>query len=221
MAVDGRVFDVGLQTGEALKRMKAGTPAARAGLCGSRNNGNGSLMRCLPVALLLPGDDRALVEAAHLQSIVTHAHPRSQVCCALYCLWARREMQQVPDAWESAVACLRDIYGPGSPFRQELETEVRPDEPPHGTGTGYVVDCLHSARLACCEPDYERIVRRAVSLGNDTDTTACVAGGIAGLRHGTDAIPRRWLGSLRGREIAFSLLTQWRVLLAESGGPGA
>lgn len=214
MAVDSRVFDVGLQTGEALKRMHRGVPAAQAGLAGARNNGNGSLMRSLPVALLIQGDDAAVVEAAHQQSIVTHAHPRSQACCALYCLWARRELDGVPNAWTAAVEALRCIYPAGSPFRQELEDEIRPDEPPSGTGTGYVTDCLRSARLACQEASYEAIVRRAVALGNDTDTTACVAGGIAGIRHGTRGIPRHWLASLRGRDIVGSLLGQCRGIIS-------
>ena len=66
---------------------------------------------------------------------------------------------------------------------------MRPDEPPHGHGSGYVVDCLHSARLALAAGSYETAVRTAIALGNDTDTTACVAGGLAGLRDGLHAIP--------------------------------
>jgi len=75
------------------------------------------------------------------------------------------------------------------------------DEEPGGTGSGYAVDCLHSARLALLEPTYERVVKRAVSLGNDTDTTAAVAGGIAGIRHGLAGIPDRWLDALSGRDL--------------------
>jgi ADP-ribosylglycohydrolase len=43
-------------------------------------------------------------------------------------------------------------------------------------------------------------------MGNDTDTTACVAGGIAGLRDGIDAIPARWRSFLRGESIYRPLL---------------
>jgi ADP-ribosyl-[dinitrogen reductase] hydrolase len=50
------------------------------------------------------------------------------------------------------------------------------------------------------------VVKAAVALGNDTDTTACVAGGIAGLRDGIGAIPSRWLKLLRGQEIVKPLL---------------
>jgi ADP-ribosyl-[dinitrogen reductase] hydrolase len=55
--------------------------------------------------------------------------------------------------------------------------------PPGGDGRGYVVDCLHSARLALTESSYEGVVKAAIALGHDTDTTAAVAGGIAGIIH--------------------------------------
>lgn len=69
-----------------------------------------------------------------------------------------------------------------------------------------VVDCLRSARWATEQGDYEATVKAAIRLGRDTDTTACVAGGIAGLRYGIDAIPRRWREGLRGEESLTPLL---------------
>jgi len=50
------------------------------------------------------------------------------------------------------------------------------------------------------------VVRAAIRLGNDTDTTACVAGGLAGLRDGIDAIPARWRDGLREPELFRPLL---------------
>ncbi|RDJ93188.1 hypothetical protein B4Q13_23610 [Lacticaseibacillus rhamnosus] len=64
---------------------------------------------------------------------------------------------------------------------------------------------------------YEDVVQHAVSLGNDTDTTACVAGGIAGLMGGEEGIPDRWKEELRGRDIVEPLLAQ---LLERRGGVG-
>ena len=75
-------------------------------------------------------------------------------------------------------------------------------------GSGYVLDCLHSARAACRETSYETAVKAAIAFGNDTDTTACVAGGIAGVRHGAAGIPTRWLEALRGRELVEPLLEE-------------
>jgi ADP-ribosyl-[dinitrogen reductase] hydrolase len=217
MAVDGRVFDVGIQTGAALDRLMAGTVPEEAGLCGERNNGNGSLMRVLPAALLSKAGGLALVAIAHEQSLVTHGHPRSQVCCALYCLWARHELGGEPMAWDAAVRELRSIYPISGTHRVELEEHVLPAMEATPTGMGYVVDSLASARAACECGSYEEIVQAAVAFGNDTDTTACLAGGIAGIRHGRAGIPPRWAHSLRGRNILDPLLDEIEEAIRRSG----
>jgi len=209
LAVDGKVFDVGIQTGAALDRLADGVVPLEAGLSGERNNGNGSLMRTLPLVIWHRGDDASLVALAHAQSLLTHAHPRALVCCALYALWARCEILRVPDPWEKAVKTLRCIYATVTPFPGELDRILGVSSPP--TGTGYVVDCLLSARQACMEDSYDAIVRAAIRFGHDTDTTACVAGGIAGIRHGVAGIPPRWMKALRGQEILASLLDRMRA----------
>jgi ADP-ribosyl-[dinitrogen reductase] hydrolase len=206
LAVDSQVFDVGIQTGRALHRLRAGVPAVEAGGTDEQGKGNGSLMRVLPLALWHRGTDGELVADADTQSQVTHGHPLPRVCCALYVLWARRTLDEAPDPWGEAVTTLRELYPESTPQRAELEWAVRPDEPPEGQGGGYVVDCLRSARLALTAGTYEQAVKAAIALGNDTDTTACVAGGIAGLRDGIEAIPQRWRDGLRGRALAEPLL---------------
>ncbi|NHZ94468.1 hypothetical protein F2P46_01715 [Massilia sp. CCM 8734] len=163
-------------------------------------------MRALPLALWHRGSDASLVHDAHEQSLPTHGHLRSQVCCALYCLWARRVLAASSDAWGGAVASLRAIYAAMPEALEELEWSVRPDDAPEGNGSGYVVDALRSARMVQAGATYEEVVRAAIALGNDTDTTACIAGGIAGLRFGMHGIPDRWRTQLRGRELYQPLL---------------
>jgi len=217
LAVDGHVFDVGLQTTSAIRALRAGVPAREAGPSGEWDNGNGALMRVLPLALWHRGADAELVRDACLQSRVTHGHARSQVTCALYCLWARSIAEgraAEADAWADATARLRRAIASAPELLEELEQAVRPDDPPGGKGTGYVVDCLRSARLAVAAGPYEVAVRAAIALGNDTDTTAAVAGGIAGLRDGIEAIPRRWLDALRGRELCAPLVEALVVTVA-------
>jgi ADP-ribosylglycohydrolase len=215
LAVDGRVFDVGIQTDEALARIAAGTPAAGAGSAEERRNGNGGLMRVLPLAFAARGDDAALVDAAERQSRVTHAHPRSEACAALYALWARRTLEGARDPWSEAAATLRRIYAADPARLREVNEEIRPDDASPGRGTGYVVDSLRSARWCVAQGSYERVVRAAVALGHDADTTACLAGGVAGLRDGVSAVPARWRQMLRGAEIYRPLLAR---ALAQCGG---
>jgi len=201
MAVDGHVFDVGIQTSQAILQLQNGVSPYRAARSDTGANGNGSLMRVLPLALWHKGSDAELVADAHEQSLVTHGHKRSQICCALYCLWARNMLNDVDDSWNDAVRKLRVIYGEQSPFYEELEWAIRPDESVEVQGSGYVVDSLRSARWAMQFKPYEEVVRAAVSLGRDTDTTACIAGGVAGIRYGIDGIPERWRSSLRGSDL--------------------
>ncbi len=202
LAVDGNVFDIGIQTGAAINALERGVPPLEAGSRSERALGNGSLMRVLPLTLWSQGDDATLIADAMAQSRLTHGHLRAQVCCALYCLWARRILAEDVQPWESAVATLRERWPATTEERAELEFHIRPDDPAPGDGSGYVVATLRSARWAVeSASDYADAVRAAISLGNDTDTTACVAGGIAGLRYGAQSIPARWREGLRGQEL--------------------
>ncbi|WP_416825210.1 ADP-ribosylglycohydrolase family protein [Ectobacillus polymachus] len=208
-ALDHFVFDVGKQTSEALEAILGGTPPERAGFVRRDGKGNGSLMRVLPLALWHTGNTKQLVESAHTQSLVTHGHITNQVCCALYCLWARGLLlgHDQEEAYQAAVQTLRTIYG-NSNYREELETVLRPNDDPVTDGSGYVVSTFNCARLALKEKSYENAVKVAISYGGDTDTNAAVVGGLAGILYGFANIPERWRKSLRGYNMAETLLNK-------------
>jgi ADP-ribosyl-[dinitrogen reductase] hydrolase len=198
---DKKVFDCGLQTRDAFRALLGGIPPDRSGPAGEMNNGNGSLMRVLPLALWHRGSDEQLYEDARRQSLCTHGHLRSQLCCAFYCLWVRELFRGTGDAWFLAAQKARQIgHGDNAAMR---ETEFILDEThlASASGSGYVLNSLWSARIALQQPTYESVVRAAIAFGNDTDTTACIAGGLAGVRDGIGAIPVHWRESLRGRSV--------------------
>ena len=200
------MFDIGIQTQKSIIKLKKGIDPHLAGGTDDRSNGNGSLMRVLPLALWHKGTDLELIADAFEQSQVTHGHLRSMLCCALYCLWARNILNETENAWETAVETIRNIFGENTIEGKEFEFNIRPDESHKVGGSGYVVDSLFSTKWALEQGSFEQVVKSAVSLGNDTDTTACIAGGIAGVRDGIEAIPMRWRENLRGREIYAPLL---------------
>ena len=176
------------------------------------DNGNGSLMRVLPLALWHNGADEALVRDAHLQSLPTHSHPRSLVACAFYCLVARGYLRGEDDPWSWADRRIQTIYE-ASPdrlsserFLNELDTLRRFPTTDRPRGTGYVLDTIWSAKRALEAPSFEEVIRSAIQFGHDTDTTAAVAGGLAGIRFGLAGIPDRWLLLLRGYELAAPLI---------------
>lgn len=206
---DGVVFDIGMQTRIALQRLRAGVPAIEAGPAGERDNGNGALMRVLPLALWHLGPDIALVADAHYQSLVTHGHAQSQVCCALYCLWARyvSDGEACAAAWSLAYQSVERIYQTFAPDYATTLLALRAGLDATPRGTGYVVDTLAGARWACTTGEsYADVVRLAIGLGGDTDTTACVAGGIAGIIYGVEGIPGHWRACLRGRQVRAAIV---------------
>ncbi|WP_282609580.1 ADP-ribosylglycohydrolase family protein [Pelagibius sp. Alg239-R121] len=206
LAVGGVVFDVGVQTGQAFAAFRSGTAAVDCGGALPEGKGNGSLMRALPLAIWHQGSDEELVRDAFLQSSVTHGHLRVRLCCALYCLWARAVLRDAAEPWLQAIESIRRIFPAASPEREEFEAHIRPEAEASCSGGGYVVDSLRSARLVCQQETYEAVVRQAIRLGNDTDTSACIAGGVAGLQFGIDAIPAHWRAKLRGQELFAELL---------------
>lgn len=203
-------FDIGNTTSDSLARIRRGVPAEEAGGTGERDNGNGSLMRILPVALVereLSVD--TLVDHAQRASSVTHGHPISQAACALYCLIVRGVLQGEADRREILEASLGalsrryDVMGDA-----DRRAALRVIESwPGRSGRGYVVDSFWSAWEAFAEADsYRSAVVRAVKYGGDTDTTACISGGLAGAYWGVAGIPAEWLAGMRGTDIVEPLL---------------
>ncbi len=213
---DGR-FDIGNATRAALERFEAGTPAEECGLPTAA--GNGSLMRILPLALVqrdTPAEE--LVDHAHRASSVTHGDHRAHVCCALYVLIARELLAGARDrqgVLESAVGTLSRFYrsaGVASELGKALEFTLGYTE---RGGRGRVWDSFWSAWDAFESADsYEETIRRAVAYGDDTDTTAAIAGALCGLYWGIDGIPSGWLDGMRGKSVAWPLVAR---LLATAG----
>lgn len=196
MAVGGMVFDVGMQTATAINRLRMGVPAERAGPAGEGDNGNGSLMRVLPLALWHRGGDAELVGLAARQSLVTHGHPRSQVCCAMYCLWVRETVREVDGAWSRAEDVMRKVAPIARLPADEIDFVLNQLNRQMARGSGYVLDALWSARIAVeSSGQYDEVVRRAICFGYDTDTTAAIAGGVAAVAPRA-VVPARWKTAL-------------------------
>jgi ADP-ribosylglycohydrolase/protein-tyrosine phosphatase len=210
------VFDVGNATRHALSALQAGTPPEEAGAVDAR--GNGSLMRILPLPLVFrEGDDASLVSLAARASRLTHGSAEAQLACALLALIVRRLLRKESDretvltdarvALRSALAVSglpgsREASAPDEALAQLDAFEAWPDR----RGDGRVVDSFWSAWDAFAQsPDYVTTVTSAVRYGNDTDTTAAIAGGLAGVYWGIDAIPATWRRGLRDPGVARDL----------------
>jgi ADP-ribosylglycohydrolase len=202
----GEVFDVGGTTREAIANLRNGIPAAQAGGTADCNNGNGSLMRILPMAFCYPKLDLAdLIHRTHQVSCITHGHPRSQMSCGVYISIAVQLLQgQDPKtAYKAGVQQVDTLYQ-HSPFVEERSHFDRVwsgaidqlDESEIQSG-GYVVHTLEAALWCWLTTDnYADAVLKAVNLGDDTDTTAAVTGGLAGLTYGVAGLPAEWIEAI-------------------------
>jgi len=214
----GVVFDIGSTTRRAMQRVLEGVEPEKAGDAGAWDNGNGSLMRILPVALrwgwgAAPVDE--MLAMAHRVSSVTHRHPRSLMACGLYCLMARGLLRGMApaEAYRYMIEEGERYYGRG-PFQREvvhfarvLSGEIAAAAEETIESSGYVLHTMEASLWALLTTgSFEEAVLKAVNLGRDTDTTASVTGGLAGLAYGREAIPERWIDALARRDEIEALL---------------
>ena len=183
-------------------------PVDECGLTDGNSNGNGSLMRIHPFALMtwfdrtLRPDFESVIGKA---SALTHAHERSKLACKIYTLilFKLLEMPQkavIRSALDMAKRRYVENpeYGHYARLFDENFGKLSVNEI---KSTGYVVDTLEAAVWCVLTTDsYMECVLKAVNLGDDTDTVAAVAGGLAGALYGYDAIPRDWRDTLIKRE---------------------
>ena len=201
----GELFDIGHTTTAALKRLQGGVKAFEAGGMGEGEQSNGSLMRILPVALVgRKKTPQELAEQAMAASAVTHRRASCRVTCALYCLIAQAllEGEEREQALGRAVRMMEEMVRNEDlvALRQVMTYKER-------SGSGYVLDSFWSAWDAFARAEnYREVVERAVRYGNDTDTTACVAGGLAGIYWGVNGIPSQWVQAMRGQGIVSPLV---------------
>ncbi len=207
----GMVFDLGNATSAALDRFKHGRPLDEIGGRRDQDNGNGSLMRILPASCWWAGASfTAMAEGIAGASALTHAHVRSRLCCIWHALIADGLLSR-----QSIAAILVDagkLLENQTPLRERPRFAALADatclDLPRSQvpSDGHVVSTL----IAACwclhrHAAYADAVLEAVNLGDDTDTTAAVTGGLAGLRCGLSGLPRAWITCLPRRVAVLAL----------------
>jgi ADP-ribosyl-[dinitrogen reductase] hydrolase len=212
-AAHGSWFDIGQTTQLALSRLADGEPP---GTTNEAENGNGSLMRILPVGLDPRADGGSRCRRAMDLSTLTHGHVRSQLACAFYCLVAScllagaTPMEAYAQACSQSSAFFATHPGEQKHFARILDGRLATLSKSELQSSGYVIHTLE-ASLWCVlnERTFCDAVLTAVNLGGDTDTTGCVTGGLAGTLHGIAAIPSEWLATLPRRQELDALLARF------------
>ncbi|MGN0413058.1 MAG: ADP-ribosylglycohydrolase family protein [Lachnospiraceae bacterium] len=215
----GEVFDIGMATSRALSRYRMGEEPTKSGGNGEKDNGNGSLMRILPVCLYLFERQKTIctsedesIYMIHNVSALTHGHLRSQMACGMYYFMVKAILEKegalterLQEGLDKSFEYYRKDFGNHKELKWysrlfDLNTfQKTPSE--QIRSSGYVVDTIEAAVWCLITTDsYDTAVLKAVNLGDDTDTVAAVTGGLAGLYYGYKNIPGDWLAAIQGRE---------------------
>lgn len=196
-------FDIGMMTADAVRKIRQGRNWDEAGkeVWETRNEGqnagNGSVMRCAPIALAYRDRSESLITASRQSSKITHYDPRCQYGCAILNLTLAKILDGDQNPLESA---LKHIECSAPP---ELLNALKPIphslQPTELDSNGYVVDTLQTALYyGLASQTVEEAVVAAVNMGGDTDTVGAITGAIAGTRYGATEIPEKWTHRLQG-----------------------
>lgn len=207
----GEVFDIGIATEEAIHRLSKGTKPEEADGFEDSSNGNGSLMRIAPLAFYL--SDKFLEERYKITkqvSSITHRHIRSVISCFYYLEFAKQLLEgkdkfeiyrNLQELISKHLNSLSTIPTELSLFDRLLKQNIYDLEEDEIRSSGYVLHTLE-ASIWCLltTENYKDAVLKAVNLGEDTNTTAAVIGGLAGLLYGFENIPESWINQIARKE---------------------
>lgn len=203
-----KVFDIGGSTRYSLARVVQGESARFSGNFFAEDNGNGSLMRILPLVFYLQNerDIEAIYKKVKEVSSITHAHFRSVFACFIYVVYcleilngsdkieAYKNMQKIVSGFLSDKQ-----FNPSEIqlFDRVLKNNIADYPENEIESSGYVLHSLEASLWCFLNWNtYEATVLKAVNLGGDTDTTAAITGGLAGMYYGIDNIPQKWISTL-------------------------
>ena len=220
--IDG-LFDIGRTTSRTIRRFIEGTPALNCGDTEEHQNGNGSLMRILPIAVYLYSKygnnfNEEAMNIIHNMSGLTHAHQISKMCCGFYCLTAAELLEGKTAKEAVAIGLdkgvtyykqheefadfLEKIFGRllKSDFANLPEDEIE--------GSGYVLHSLEASIWCLLNTnDYKSLILKAVNLGRDTDTTGAISSGLGALLYNVDDLPAEWINTIRKKSYLQSIET--------------
>ena len=208
----GKLFDIGGTTRHSIARLIKGESAKFSGNIFEEDNGNGSLMRTLPLAFYLKDEKNieTLYQIVKEVSSITHGHFRSVFACFVYVIFAielikgKNKIEAYVYTQKTALEFAEhQLFNPKEIhlFNRILRNDISKYEDEEISSSGYVLSSLEASLWCFLNTEtYSEAVLKAVNLGEDTDTTAAITGGIAGIYYGFESIPEEWISVLARRE---------------------
>ena len=209
-----KVFDIGITTSIAISRLEKIIEEnnldelKRQKYYGEeRDNGNGSLMRIIPLLFYIkemPINEQ--FEIVWEVSALTHRHIRAAMSCMIYLKLAEKllEGKNKSDAYTEMRGEIVDLWSKiefaeeeRAHFERIIQNDIRDTNIDDLKSGGYVIDVLESSIwFFLNENSYKETILSIINLGHDTDTSAAIAGGLAGLHYGRNGMPELWVTSI-------------------------
>lgn len=219
----GVTFDIGRTCLKAIKRYCNGTAPLRCGSTSTNENGNGSLMRILPVALYAYTrnlDDIFIQRLTDEMSSLTHAHEVSRLGCYIYvrfiiCLlkgYTKEEVYKYIQSLDYSSYSLNSI----NLYTRILNATIKDQAIDSIKSTGYIVDTLECALWIFMNAmDYKESIIASTNIGGDTDTIGAIVGSMSGIYYGFESIPSKWLDKLQRKEYLVELTSKFERCVKE------
>lgn len=237
-----KVFDIGNSTSYALENYKNKLKNSNLNIvdeaelkelinCGYddvNSNGNGSLMRILPLALYcnkIITYDMDMIDFIFTGSALTHSHIYSKIGCLIYSKYIEYLLDGLTK--ENAYIKLKEWFNNEEQiirykdiclniYKRLLVGDISKLRENDIKSSGYVVDTLEATLwVILTTNNYKEAVLKAVNLGDDTDTIGALVGGLAGLIYGIDLIPIDWINAVKKKDYVLDIINKFNNKLDE------
>ena len=217
----GVVFDVGRTCLSAINKFNSGEYPLESGDKSINSNGNGSLMRILPVALYSYSkklSNQEIINLTNNISSLTHAHDISKLGCYIYVKYVIYLLEGLSkeEAYKKVQQEDYSSYNKEAIDKYEriLKNNIKDYSMSEIKSSGYVVDTLECAFWILLNSNsYKEAIITSTNIGEDTDTIGAITGSMAGIIYGIESIPKEWLNKLQRKDYLIDLASKFEEKL--------
>lgn len=212
------VFDIGNTCRKAISKYdEERFDPTKCGLSSINDNGNGSLMRILPIAYYAIEKklkDFEVLELVRQVSSITHAHEISIMGCYIYVRFVMFLLNGKDKLSAYSMTKCVDYTMFSEETRQEYNRLIKDDINKYKIkdikSSGYVVDTLEACIWVLLQSEnYKEALIGAVNLGEDTDTIGALTGAVAGIVYGYESIPAAWIEKIARKEYLLDIFEEF------------
>lgn len=213
----GDVFDIGTTCSKAIDIFEETHDPYTCGLSDVNSNGNGSLMRILPVAYYAVEKrlkDTEIIKLVKDVSSLTHAHDISVMGCYIYVRYAIFLLngKDKYSAYSMTKSVDYTMFSEEAQlaYKRLLTEDISKLTINDISSSGYIVDSLESAIWVTLKSEnFKEAIIGAVNLGSDTDTIGALTGALSGIIYGDELIPEDWKNQIARKEYLLDIFEEF------------